>query len=195
MPRINLLPWREERRKERQQTFNLMAGFVIGAGAIVLLGIYGLVSAEISNQQARNAYLKDQIAGLDKQIAQIKNLQQTKQQLLARMKIIEQLQQSRPTEVHVFDQLVKTLPPGVYLTHVLQSGDKLTLDGIAESSARVSAYMRNIDNSMWMGDPNLEVVQKDNSGKSQGHFQKFTVTAKIIDKAAESAKKSGKRGN
>lgn len=195
MPRINLLPWREERRKERQQTFNVMSALVVGAGALVVLAMYGLASAEISNQQARNSYLKDQIAGLDKQISQIKDLQQTKQQLLARMKIIEQLQESRPSEVHVFDQLVKTLPPGVYLTHITQRGDQLTLDGVAESSARVSAYMRNIDNSMWMGDPNLEVVQKDNSSRSRGHFQKFTVHAKVIDKAAENAKKSGKRGN
>lgn len=194
MPRINLLPWREERRRQRQQSFNIMAFMVAGLGGVVLLAMYGLVSAAISNQDARNSYLKDQIAGLDKQIAQIKDLQKTKQQLLARMQIIEELQQSRPTEVHVFDQLVKTLPPGVYLTHVNQSGNVLNLDGIAESSARVSAYMRNIDNSMWLGDPNLQIVQQDSSVKPNAHLQKFAVTAKIIDKAAEAAKEAEKRG-
>jgi type IV pilus assembly protein PilN len=194
MPRINLLPWREERRKQRQQSFNLLAAVVVGIGAVVVLAMYGLVSIAISNQDARNSYLKEQIAGLDKQIAQIKDLQDTKQQLLARMQIIEQLQQSRPTEVHVFDQLVKTLPPGVYLTHVVQKGNTLSLEGIAESSARVSAYMRNIDNSMWLSDPNLEVVQKDNSIKPNAHVQKFSVTAKITDKAAEAAKKNAKGG-
>ena len=98
---------------------------------------------------------------MDKQIAQIKDLQDTKASLVARMQIIQQLQQSRPTEVHLFDQLVKTLPPGVYLTSVTQKGDQLEIDGVAESSARVSTYMRNIDASPWLGDPNLQVVQKD----------------------------------
>lgn len=194
MPRINLLPWREERRKQRQQSFNILAAVVVAVGAVVVLAMYGLVSAAISNQDARNTYLKEQIAGLDKQIAQIKNLQDTKQQLLARMQIIEELQQSRPTEVHVFDQLVQTLPPGVYLTHVTQKGGELSLEGIAESSARVSAYMRNIDASMWLGDPNLQVVQKDSSVKPNAHLQKFSVTAKIIDKAAVAAKNSAKGG-
>ncbi|HET7650277.1 MAG TPA: PilN domain-containing protein [Gammaproteobacteria bacterium] len=194
MPRINLLPWREERRRQRQQSFNIMAVTVAGLAGVVVLAMYGLVSAAISNQDARNAYLKDQIAGLDKQIAQIKDLQKTKQQLLARMQIIEELQRSRPTEVHVFDQLVRTLPPGVYLTHVNQKGTVLSLDGIAESSARVSAYMRNIDNSMWLGDPNLQIVQQDSSVKPNAHLQKFAVTAKIIDKAAQAAKEADKRG-
>ncbi|HET7921726.1 MAG TPA: PilN domain-containing protein [Gammaproteobacteria bacterium] len=195
MPRINLLPWREERRKQRQQAFNMLLGVVVGIAALVVLSMYGLASAAISGQEARNAYLKQQIDGLDKEIAQIKELQDTKQQLLARMQIIEELQQARPTEVHVFDQLVKTLPPGVYLTHVVQRGDGLTMNGIAESSARVSAYMRNIDDSMWLGDPNLQVVQKDSSVRPNAHVQKFVVTAKVIDKAAAAAKKAkgGKR--
>ncbi|MGH8371242.1 MAG: PilN domain-containing protein [Gammaproteobacteria bacterium] len=194
MPRINLLPWREERRKQRQQSFNMLAAVVVGIAAVVVLAMYGLASAAISNQDARNAYLKEQITGLDKQIAQIKDLQDTKQQLLARMQIIEELQQSRPTEVHVFDQLVQTLPPGVYLTHITQKGGELGLDGIAESSARVSAYMRNIDNSMWLSDPNLQVVQKDSSVKPNAHLQRFSVTAKITDKAAAAAKKNAKGG-
>ncbi|MGH7486195.1 MAG: PilN domain-containing protein [bacterium] len=194
MPRINLLPWREERRKQRQQSFNILAVVVVGIGAVVVLAMYGLASAAISNQDARNEYLNQQIAGLDKQIAQIKDLQDTKQQLLARMQIIEELQQSRPTEVHVFDQLVQTLPPGVYLTHVVQKGNTLSLDGIAESSARVSAYMRNIDNSMWLSDPNLQIVQKDSSVKPTAHVQRFSVTANITDKAAAEAKKDAKGG-
>lgn len=194
MPRINLLPWREERRKQRQQAFNILALIVGLAAGVVILAWYGLVSAQISNQDARNEYLKQQIAGLDKQIAEIKDLQDTKQELLARMKIIEELQQSRPTEVHVFDQLVKTLPPGVYLTQVSQKGDQLNINGIAESSARVSAYMRNIDASMWMSDPNLQIVQKDTSVKPNAHVQKFAVTAKIVDKAAKAATDDAKGG-
>ncbi|MHB8425889.1 MAG: PilN domain-containing protein, partial [Gammaproteobacteria bacterium] len=116
MPSINLLPWREVRRKDRQKTFNLRLLLAAIVGVVVLLGMWGLISDAVSNQQARNSYLQAQVAQMDKQIAEIKDLQQTRARLLARMQIIEQLQQSRPTEVHLFDQLVRTLPPGVYLT-------------------------------------------------------------------------------
>jgi len=183
MPSINLLPWREERRKARQQTFNLRLLLAAIVGIVVLLLMWLGLSASISNQEARNAYLKEQIAQMDKQIAEIKDLQQTKARLLARMQIIEQLQQSRPIEVHLFDQLVKTLPPGIYLTQVSQKGDQVEIQGVAESSARVSTYMRNIDASAWMGDPNLQVVQKDPKVDFGVRAQQFNVTAKIIDKA------------
>ena len=146
-----------------------------------------LFRSAISNQQARNDFLKGQITLMNKQIAEIKDLQQTKQRLIARMQIIEQLQQSRPTEVHVFDQLVKTLPPGVYLTQVTQKNDQLTIQGVAESSARVSTYMRNIDGSPWLGDPNLQVVQKDNAVNFGVRAQQFTITAKVVDKSDTNA--------
>jgi type IV pilus assembly protein PilN len=183
MPSINLLPWREERRKARQQTFNLRLVLSAIVGIVVLLLIWLGLSASISNQDARNAYLKAQIAQMDNQIAEIKDLQQTKARLLARMQIIEQLQQSRPTEVHLFDQLVKTLPPGVYLTQISQKGNQVEIQGVAESSARVSTYMRNIDNSPWMGDPNLQVVQKDPKIDFGVRAQKFNVTAQVTDKS------------
>jgi len=189
MPSINLLPWREERRKARQQTFNLRLVLAASVGIVVLVLVWLGLSASISNQQARNAYLKGQIAQVDKQIAEIKDLQQTKARLLARMQIIEQLQQSRPTEVHLFDQLVKTLPPGVYLTQVIQRGSQVEITGVAESSARVSTYMRNIDASDWMGDPNLQVVQKDPKIDFGVRAQQFNVSAKIVDKAEVASKK------
>ncbi len=193
MPSINLLPWREVRRKDRQKTFNLRLLLAAIVGVVVLLGMWGLISGAVSNQQARNSYLQAQVAQMDKQIAEIKDLQQTRARLLARMQIIEQLQQSRPTEVHLFDQLVRTLPPGVYLTQVTQNGDKLQLQGVAESSARVSTYLRNIDNSLWMGDPNLEVVQKDPRVDFGARAQQFNITAKIIDKAdAAQNKRNGR---
>ncbi len=193
MPSINLLPWREVRRKDRQKTFNLRLLLAAIVGVVVLLGMWGLISDAVSNQQARTSYLQAQVAQMDKQIAEIKDLQQTRARLLARMQIIEQLQQSRPTEVHLFDQLVRTLPPGVYLTQVTQNGDKLQLQGVAESSARVSTYLRNIDNSLWMGDPNLEVVQKDPRVDFGVRAQQFNITAKIIDKAdAAQNKRNGR---
>src|SRR5579885_2823176 len=184
MARINLLPWREERRKARQIQFNITAGIVGAAGAFAVALMSLWMNAAISAQNDRNKYLSDQITLMDHQIEQIKDLQDTKSNLLARMQIIQQLQQSRPVVVHLFDQLVKTLPPGVYLTSVTESGNQLTLEGTAESSARISTYLRNIDASPFMGDPNLTVVEKD---PTRSGAQKFSITAKVIDKAAASA--------
>ena len=184
MARINLLPWREERRKARQIAFNITAGIVAAAGAFVVVLMYLYMTKALSDQDARNKYLSDQITLMDHQIEQIKDLQDTKQNLLARMQIIQQLQQSRPVVVHLFDQLVKTLPPGVYLTSVTESGNQLTLEGSAESSARISTYLRNIDASPFMGDPNLTVVEKD---PLKAGAQKFSITAKVMDKAAAAA--------
>ena len=188
MARINLLPWREERRKARQTQFNILTGMVAAAGAFVVFLMYLYMTKAISDQEARNAFLTQQIGFEDKQIEKIKGLQDTKSALLARMQIIQQLQQSRPIVVHLFDQLVKTLPPGVYLTGVTENGDQLTLEGTAESSARISTYLRNIDASSWMGNPNLQVVSKDPSKSGAQHF---SITAQVIDKAAAAAKDNG----
>ena len=187
MARINLLPWREERRKARQTQFNILAGTVAGAGAFTVFLLYVAMNTAISIQNQRNDYLSQQITLEDHQIKKIKGLQDTKQALLARMQIIQQLQQSRPIVVHLFDQLVKTLPPGVYLTGVTENGDNLTLDGNAESSARISTYLRNIDASPYLGNPNLTVVQKD---PTKNGAQRFTITAKVMDKAAAAAAKA-----
>ena len=191
MARINLLPWREERRKARQTQFNILTGMVAAAGAFVVFLMYLWMTKAISDQNSRNAFLTQQIEFEDKQIEKIKGLQDTKQALLARMQIIQQLQQSRPIVVHLFDQLVKTLPPGVYLTSVSENGDQLTLEGTAESSARISTYLRNIDASPWMGDPNLQVVSKDPTKNGAQHF---SITAKVVDKAAAAAKAAADNG-
>ena len=159
MPRINLLPWREAQRKERKLKF---MGAMVGAAVCALLvtgGVYLLYNAMIDEQDARNAMLKEQIKVLDRQIEEINNLEQTKQQFIARMQIIEKLQGSRPEIVHLFDQIVKTLPDGVYLTGVTETGDHLKFAGVAQSSTRVSQFMRNIDASQWMKNPTLEVIQ------------------------------------
>jgi len=182
MARINLLPWREEKRRLRQRQFTVVLIVVGVASAFVLGLIYIGYDTAIANQNARNQYLTDQIKLMDDKIAQIKDLQDKKQRLLARMQIIEQLQASRPVEVHLFDQLVKTLPAGVYLTAVAQNGDNLTINGEAESSARVSTYLRNIDASPWLGSPNLLVVQKD---PNRNGAQNFSITAKVVDKTAQ----------
>ncbi len=165
MPRINLLPWREELRKQRQKNFSLAAigAVILGVGVFLVYSNY--ISNEIEYQQARNQFLESEIARLDKQINEIIDLEARKERLLARMEIIEELQKSRPQVVHLFDELVRTLPEGVQLTSVVQTGDRLEIKGVAQSSSRISNYMRNIDASDWMGDPDLGVVEVSEQGR------------------------------
>jgi type IV pilus assembly protein PilN len=159
MPRINLLPWREAQRKERKLAFMVALGGAAVCAFVVMGAVYMLYNAMIDAQVRRNDLLQQQIKVLDRQIEEINNLEQTKRQFIARMEIIEKLQRSRPEIVHVFDQIVKTLPDGVYLTSVTQTGERLKFTGVAQSSTRVSAFMRNIDASQWMRNPTLEVIQ------------------------------------
>ena len=159
MPRRNLLPWREAQRKERKLAFMVALGGAAVCACVVTAAVYLLYTGMIDAQESRNAMLQAQIKILDRQIEEINNLEQTKRQFIARMQIIEKLQRSRPEIVHVLDQIVKTLPDGVYLTGVTESGDHLKFTGVAQSSTRVSAFMRNIDSSQWMKNPTLEVIQ------------------------------------
>ena len=167
MPRINLLPWREAERKRKRQEFLLSLGAALAtAGLVVLLGHWQMSSA-IQHQHDRNDFLTREIAALDKQIEEINGLDAQKRRLLARMEIIETLQRSRPEIVHVFDELVRVLPEGVYLTYLRQSGARFELRGVAQSSTRVSSFMRNIDASQWLADPTLQIVEtraKDTAG-------------------------------
>jgi type IV pilus assembly protein PilN len=171
MSRINLLPWREELRKQKQQQFVVVsAGTAVVAGLLVLL-THMQISGLIDNQEQRNQFLDNEIAVLDKKIHKIKDLEKTKTALLARMDIIQQLQHSRPQSVHLMDQLVQTLPDGLYLNKINQKGNALTLSGSAQSNARVSAYMRNIDSSEWMAKPKLEVIKtKDGDTRRSAEF-------------------------
>lgn len=176
MPRINLLPWREERRRERQQQFLVQLGLTVALGATVVFAANLHVGQLVSNQQARNDYLKSEIAAVDKKIAEIKTLQSTKQALIARMQVIERLQKSRPQIVHLFDELARTLPNGVYLTSIAQTGDTLEIRGTAESGARIAAYMRNIEESPWLKDPKLGPIQSSADGRYRR--SEFSLTVK-----------------
>lgn len=175
MAHINLLPWREELRKQRQKEFISMAGL----GVVFAAAIWGLVHMQMENridaQNQRNAYLEQQTRVLDAQIAKIQELDKTRANLLARMSIIQQLQSSRPESVHLMDQLVQTLPDGVHLTSIKQTGTDLTLVGQAQSNARVSAYMRNIDGSQWMTGPKLDFIQTRDA--NQRRVAEFTLRA------------------
>jgi type IV pilus assembly protein PilN len=180
MPRINLLPWREAERKRKRQEFYLSLGAALATAALVtLLGQWQMNSA-IKQQQARNDYLAGEIALLDKQIEEINGLDAQKQRLLARMEIIETLQRSRPEIVHIFDEIVRVLPEGVYLTYLRQSGTRFELRGVAQSSTRVSSFMRNIDASEWLAEPTLQIVQTNTKGTGS----EFTLFANQRSHAA-----------
>ncbi len=163
MARINLLPWRAEPRARRQREF-------MGASAVfaVLLGflVIGYYDGQIEGQGQRNAYLEGEIKKLDAQIAEIEDLDRKKAQLLMRKQVIEELQASRSQMVHLFDELVRTIPDGLRLTSIKQAGDLLTLEGQSQSNARVSTYMRNIEASGWMRDPELSIIEAKGDDKA-----------------------------
>jgi len=159
MPRINLLPWREQQRKERKLAFFVaLGGAAIGA-LVVAFACYLLFKSMISSQEARNDRLRVEIKIVDRQIEQINDLESQKQRFIARMQVIEKLQRSRSEVVHLFDEIAKTIPDGTYLTSFTQEGKKLKFEGVAQSSTRVSTFMRSISASQWMKDPELEVVE------------------------------------
>jgi type IV pilus assembly protein PilN len=159
MARINLLPWRAERRKLRQKEFITLLGLCAAAGVVLWFLLNTYYNNQINGQTERNAYLQGQITQVDKQITEIDQLDKKKAKLLARKEVIEQLQANRSQMVHLFDSLVRTIPDGVILTSIKQEGDKLTLEGRSQSNARVSTYMRNLEGSGWMIKPNLSIIE------------------------------------
>ena len=171
MSKINLLPWREELRKEKQQEFFVLVGVV----AVLAVAAWGAVhfyhTQLIDYHKSRNMYLEQEIAKLDQKIKEIEELEREKERLLARMRAIEQLQGNRPLIVRFFDELVRTLPEGVSLLSVTQKGNQITINGVAQSNARVSNFMRNLENSEWLKDPSLDVIQaKDEAGQRISNF-------------------------
>lgn len=186
MAHINLLPWREELRKQKQQQFAVVAAGTAVLGALLVLLVHMQMEGLIENQNGRNTFLETEIAGLDKKIEKIKDLEKTKTALLARMDIIQQLQRSRPQSVHLMDELVYTLPDGVHLEKISQAGSSLTVNGIAQSNARVSAYMRNIDTSGWLGQPKLDVIEtKDGERRRTSEFVLRATQVAPVESAAE----------
>jgi type IV pilus assembly protein PilN len=189
MPRINLLPWRAEERKERKLAFLIALGGATAAAGVVTFAAYLLLNSMIDAQERRNELLRVEIKQLDKQIEEINNLETAKQNFIARMEIIEKLQRSRPEIVHVFDEIVRQLPDGIYLTGVKQTDKRLKFEGVAQSSTRVSTFMRNIDGSEWLKNPELEVVE---TSKTQGAGSSFTLYADQITTAGQDDTVKGK---
>ena len=165
MAHINLLPWREERRKEQLRQFLTMLGLSVVLMLLVILAVHLQYSRMISAQESRNNFLKNEITAVEKQIREINSLAKEKKRLLARMEVIQQLQRNRPGIVHLFEEMVKVIPEGAHIKSLKQKGNKLTIKGIAQSNARVSAYMRNIDGSYWLTKPELNIIQKKGKTK------------------------------
>ncbi len=179
MAHINLLPWRENQRMERKRRFgaHLLAAAVL-AGLAVLYW-HMLVHQQIEHQTSRNVLLEAEIAAVNKRIVEIKNIEKRRAQLIARMNVIQDLQISRPQIVHLFDELVETIPEGAYLSSLDQRGGRIAVKGYAQSNARVSSYMRNIDSSSWIGSAALEVIQS--SGVTIKGMNEFSMVARQIN--------------
>ncbi|MFC3716715.1 PilN domain-containing protein [Luteimonas soli] len=176
MARINLLPWRAERRKQRQKEFGVMLAFAALAGLALWFLVNSYYNGQISGQEERNAYLQTQISQVDTKIKEIEELDRQKSRLLARKEVIEQLQANRSQMVHLFDSLVRTIPDGVVLTSIKQEGEKLTLEGRSQSNARVSTYMRNLEGSGWMTAPELSIIEATGAVKGLPYAFSLTVT-------------------
>ena len=187
MPRINLLPWREEQRNERRKMFMTAMVAALMAGAVLTGASKIAVKRMTANQNTRNEILRTEITELDRQIEEINALDAQKSRLLARMEIIDQLQRSRPEVVHLFDELVETLPEGVYLTQVAQADARIEVTGSAQSSTRVSALMRNVFDSEWLQDPQLEVVETIDAvaGGRNARFTIFTQQVAMTEESEE----------
>ena len=170
MARINLLPWREEQRKEQTRQFTSMSIISALFAAAVVLLVHVNFAEAIDYQDSRNSILNSEIAKLENELREIKDLENTKKKLLARMEIIQSLQQRRPQIVHVFEEIVRTLPDGIYLTSIVQQGKQLKFTGIAQSNGRISAYMRNIDASDWLDTPRLKVIETKNKDDRGSEF-------------------------
>jgi len=179
MRTINLLPWREELRAQAQRNFltTMALAVIIAAGVVFVVNRY--FEARISDQQARNSYLQTEIAKLDRQIARIEELDDTRDSLINRKQVIENLQANRTLMVRLFDQLVRTVPSGVRLTQVAQSGEQITISGLTQSNARVSTYLNNIEAASVLHDPQLQIIEvQEDPVDSQLPFE-FTFSARV----------------
>lgn len=167
MVKINLLPWREELRQQRQREFLTAIGFGV-LSVIALLMLVHMHIADLKDfQNSRNHLLETQIAEVDTKIAEVNNIEAKKNKLLVKIQLIQGLQESRPQIVHLFDEIAKRTPEGVFLTHIKQDGGDLTIEGKAQSNARVSAFMREVEDSVWLSTPKLSIIKNQESDNNQ----------------------------
>lgn len=182
MIRINLLPHRAEKRRARQIQFASLCVISVVLGAVLVGFVHAAISTQISHQERRNDYLKQETAILDKQIAEIKKLREQTQSLLARKEAVEKLQSDRSDVVHLLDQMLRILPDGVYLKTLKQTGNKINVVGYAQSNARISTLMRAIEDSPWLDSPALIEIHATTAGGSR--MSEFTLTFNLTKQAA-----------
>jgi len=186
MIRINLLPHREQKRAARQRELAFMAGAVSVLGLLIVFMVHTILSTQIENQGARNSFLETEIKKLDDQIAEIKVLKEQTQAMLARKQVVETLQSNRSAVVYLLDQLVRQLPDGVYLKAVKQTGNGISLQGYAQSNARVATLMRSLEASPWLQNPNLIEVKAATINNLRA--SEFSLNVKLAPPAAPSGK-------
>lgn len=185
MPRINLLPWREERRRHRQRNFYLALAATAAVAVVVVFGVNQLYGSWIQAQNQRNDYLRSEIRALDRDIARIEQLEEVRSRLIARKDVIERLQANRTLMVHLFDQLVRTVPSGMRLLNVRQTGEDLLITGTSQSSARVSSYLRNLESSPYLHDPRLRIVEAEERDRDPELPFRFAVNVRLAPPAEE----------
>lgn len=176
MANINLLPWREQRREQKRKEFFVVLGTVAGFGLLTVLVWHLVVTGQIDYQASRNAYMQSNIAQLDKQVAEIRELQTRRNQLIDRMQVIQNLQGTRPVIVRIFDEIVRTLPEGVYYKGLQRRGDSISIQGTAETNNRVSSLMRQLERSEWFANPILKGVKANPGFGEQANDFDMTVT-------------------
>ncbi len=192
MANINLLPWRQARRKRQQRDFAVLTSGALVITALLMVMVHANIGQRIEYQQQRNQFLTSEIAVLDQKIKEIQELEKQKKSLIARMGVIQKLQTSRPEAVHLFDELARTIPEGVQLMDLTQTDRTLTLNGIAQSNARVSVYMRNLELSPWLQEPSLLVIESRPDGKEKKDRQmsRFSLKVTQSDDSPKDAAKS-----
>lgn len=194
MPHINLLPWRDELRKQREKEFMVTAVIAALMMGAVVLGVHLHYESRIAYQDQRNQFIETEIAFLDKKIKEIENLKRERDRLIARTNVIQNLQSGRPEIVHVFDELVTTLPDGVYYTKVAQKGRGLNLQGVAQSNARVSSLMRSLDTSTWFTNPSLVEIKSDSKKEQSVRLSAFSLNVRQAAKKKKGETEAGAGG-
>lgn len=185
MAKINLLPWREQRREQLRKEFIAILGAVAALGLGVVVLAHLVINGQIDYQTSRNGYLQQNIATLDTQVAEIRELQTRRNQLIDRMKVIQDLQGTRPVIVRIFDEIVRTLPDGVYYRGLQNGAGNITITGTAESNNRVSSLMRRLESSEWFSGPNLRGVKANPGFGEQANDFDMTVQVTMPGKTAE----------
>jgi len=175
MPQINLLPWRETLKKEREIRFGVITGISLFFCGLIVLAVHLYMSGEINYQRDRNNYLNNEIKKAENKIKEIDRLEQQRQRMIERMSAIQELEESRPQIVHLFEEFVKQVPDGVYFTSLIQKGNEITLEGVAQSEARVSSLMTKFEKSQWLKNPRIIYIKKDDDKEQKRSVSNFKL--------------------